>query len=197
MQAGLMAAVLATLVVVTSVGAYIQYTHAMEFTDADAQKRVSIYMAVSIIFLLAGLVLAPMTCFQAGVWSTRTGSPVNKEAAGLAYMPPYHVMAFYVSIAVMVVLNAVFFYIADDSLITGYETEESPIVIDKKVNWASIAKWVKWGMALIAVAAVVMAFLIVTQVQRAAKEAHIDMASGIALSVLKPDVASTIRARYA
>lgn len=195
MKAGVLAAVLACLVVVTSVASYIQYTHATEYKDSYAQKDVALYMAISAIFLLVGLVLAPLVCFQAGVWSTRTGVPAGRAASELAFMAPNHVLMFYGAIGAMVLINVLLYFKAHDDFITEYEEEESP-VFDDPVKWKHVGKNIKNVMTLVALATVAILYIIYTQVNRAARDANIDMATGIAKSVMSQAYASEMRSRY-
>jgi len=195
MQSAVMAAVLACLVVVTSVGAYIQYAHASEFRDEAAQKNVSTYMAISLILLLAGLVLAPLVCFQAGVWSTRTGVPVEKNAQELAFMPPMNVIIFYSAIGALVLINALLSIKSHRDFILNYDEEQSPFKFIGTVKWSEISRIITYVMWAAVIATVVMVYIIARYVNNAARASSIDFASGIAISVLKPESASEIRTR--
>lgn len=195
MQAAILAATLSCLVVLSSVGAYIQYTHAMEFADKAAHTKVNQYMAIAAILMLVGLVLAPLVCFQAGVWSTRTGVPRATGAMELAFMPPLHVIAFYVSIGLMVLINTLLSLKAHNSFIVSYEEEETPL-FENTIKWDWIAHYMSYAMGIMAVAAVVMTYMIVVFVNKAAANHNIDMPTGIALSLIRPAAEEQIRATY-
>ena len=110
-------------------------------------------------------------------------------------MPPNHVIAFYATIGFMVLVNTLLYMQAHKDDIVGYEEEVSPL-FDGPVKWEDIGRYINWAMNGITIATVVILFLIYAQVNRAAQDANIDMATGIALSVLNPGTASLIRARY-
>lgn len=182
MNAGVMAAVLSTLVVLTSVAAYIQYTHASEYKDVDARKRIAQYMVVAAVFMVVGLVFAPIACFQAGVWATRDGVPKDEAAANVAFMSPVWVYIFYGLIGVIVLANCIMSIRAHRTDITGYEQEESPLF--NLVEWGKVGNFIAVVMLIVFFVALFLMGAIFQSVHDATKRARIDPATGVALSML-------------
>lgn len=172
MNAGILAAVLGTMTVLSSVGSYIQYTHASGFTNEESHKNVSNYMAISAITMLLALIMSPVVCFQAGVWATRDGVPANEVAAEVAFMPGAYVIMFYSTIGLLVMINAYLSVKAHSYDIQDYEEEESPLTCGT-VKWRKVAEMITYANGAMAVSALAITAIIAHNVLKAADQANV------------------------
>jgi hypothetical protein len=196
-----MGVVVAVLAVVSGMFAYIQYTHAETFTD-DEDPTKSYYAMVTAVAMgfaglsvIIGLVFLTMIAYQGGVWATRDGVPRNESVAELAFMPPGGVIALYVILTCVTIVNAIFSILAEFVFVETYADERLPYGPQDMVwSWGDYALAISIIMIIVLAAAVALLVAQCVMVKKAMRRARINI-DGVALSSIADRLRSKLLRR--